>query len=98
MTNNIVCWNTDRPYTNNGQRISATLIDGNIYFSDIDRSIAGEIVASPFTLHQIENEIDTAYKSAVMPAYDTGEFKDLEWGSDIRKTLDLNTLNTYPNK
>ena len=91
MTCDIVCWNTGRPYTKNGQRISATLIDGVIYFSDIDRGIAGQIEPSADMLPYVERSGINI--NGLMSAYDKCEYKELSYGSDIRSALDNHTLN-----
>jgi hypothetical protein len=43
MTEKIAIWNTGAHYTEHGQRIAATIVNGGIVFLDIDRGIDGLI-------------------------------------------------------
>jgi hypothetical protein len=43
MSEKIAVWNTGAHYSENGQRIAATIVDGGIVFLDIDRGIDGLI-------------------------------------------------------
>jgi hypothetical protein len=43
MNEKIASWNTGAHYTEHGQRIAATIVNGGIVFLDIDRGIDGLI-------------------------------------------------------
>jgi hypothetical protein len=43
MNKKIAVWNTGAHYSENGQRIAATIVDGGIVFLDVDRGIDGFI-------------------------------------------------------
>jgi hypothetical protein len=68
-------FNTGRTYTENGQRITATLQDnGDIHFVDVDRHIKGLITAPGFTADEVAQFFFN--QSSIMAAYDKNEYTD----------------------
>jgi hypothetical protein len=66
----IVTFNTGRNYSKYGQRIACKLIDGIIYFVDIDRGIDGQFVAETTTIEGDPVRI----QRATMAGYDAGSY------------------------
>jgi len=64
-----VCWNTGRPYTDEGQRIAAVVASGCVYFYDIDRGINGWYEAPTHPLSKW-----LPLEDSVMTKYDAGEY------------------------
>jgi hypothetical protein len=50
-------FNTNRPYTVEGQRIVVQYIDGNILFNDIDRGVSG-VIPKESVCYEPEDERD----------------------------------------
>ena len=65
MKQSILTWNTGRYYTNDGQRIAATILDDGttVYFVDVDRGIDGHILNG------------TLERDAIMHAYDRHSYE-----------------------
>lgn len=74
---NVAKWNTGRPYTKDGQRIFAKVInqDGfkGVVFKDIDRCIDGYI---PWVGNDVENS-EYELKEVVMFCYDRGHYQHI---------------------
>ena len=51
----IFAWNTGCLYSEHGQRIAATEIDGTIFFVDLDRMIDGQLPAPDPSLPRLDN-------------------------------------------
>ena len=86
-------FNTQRMYTDKGQRIAAALLDnGDIYFSDIDRHIDGTISANGLTRDEILG-FNLFSRAEIMRAYDHSEWNmgcgqlDFEAERDLRQKL-----------
>ena len=66
-------FNTGREYTDQGQRIIATLQEnGAIYFDDVDRCVKGLIEFPGFTREEVAQFFFN--QSAIMAAYDKNEY------------------------
>lgn len=66
-------FNTGREYTDQGQRIIATLQEnGAIHFDDVDRHIKGLIEFPGFTREEVAQFFFN--QSAIMAAYDKNEY------------------------
>lgn len=66
-------FNTGREYTENGQRITATLQEnGAIHFDDVDRCVKGLIEYPGFTREEVAQFFFN--QPAIMAAYDKNEY------------------------
>lgn len=84
IRNTMMAWNTNRPYTDKGQRIAAiTLSDGRLFFFDIDRNVRG--VTETATWGCREHNIEF-----VMTCYDHGIYESVH--SLMWHFSDLTTL------
>lgn len=75
----IKTWNTGCLYSNAGQRIAATLIDGVVYFADADRGIDGEY--RPLVLPSFD------LRRSVMARYDANDYRAIIRNSEIANAL-----------
>lgn len=75
----IKTWNTGNPYSCEGQRIAATMIDGTVYFADADRGIDGEF--RPLILPSFD------LQRCVMHRYDTNDYRAIIRNSEIANAL-----------
>ena len=76
----IVTWNTDRQYSEHGQRMAATQVGDVVYFVDIDRGIDG-------MFHSYERGDESYFRRLVMSMYDScSYFPNHE--QDIRRALE----------
>jgi hypothetical protein len=80
MTQQIKVWNTGAHYTEHGQRIAATAVEGGIIFLDIDRNIDGFIpLARGGRAHDLREQ--------AQHNYDYGNYQSAWEHSDVLKQL-----------
>jgi hypothetical protein len=78
MDQKIAVWNTGAHYSENGQRIAATIVDGGIVFLDIDRGIDGLI-----PLANTARDL----RAQAQHGYDYGNYVSAWQHSDVLKQL-----------
>ena len=78
MSEKIAVWNTGAHYSENGQRIAATIVEGGIVFLDIDRGIDGLI-----PLANIVRDL----RAQAQHGYDYGNYVSAWEHSDTLKQL-----------
>ena len=54
-------WNTGCLYSEHGQRMAATVVDGEVYFLDLDRRIDGHFEVSPCVAMPVKDSVDSHY-------------------------------------
>jgi hypothetical protein len=55
---NTIAWNTNRTYTEHGQRIAATTLGDGVFFSDQDRGIAAFLPQCALTREAVMQRYD----------------------------------------
>ena len=80
----IVAWNTKRPYSVNGQRIAAGILEEDVYFADVDRSIFGKLEKKLPEGYAFDDELVTVF---VMGEYDKGCYTDVLF-QDVKDLID----------
>ena len=77
----IKTWNTGRHYTEHGQRIAATAVEGGIVFLDIDRHIDGFIALARGGAHVKDLRAQTQHN------YDFGNYTSAWQHNDVLTLL-----------
>ena len=78
MNEKIAVWNTNAHYTEHGQRIAATIVNGGIVFFDIDRGIDG-LIPLANTVRDL--------RAQAQHGYDYGNYVSAWEHSDVLKQL-----------
>jgi len=78
----ILAWNTNRPYTGNGQRIAACAIDNGVYMVDVDRGLSYFFrkcpLERPEIMRRYDGNIDSYYcPPSLMGSSELGVLRDL---------------------
>jgi hypothetical protein len=69
----ILAFNTERPYSDQGQRIAAIDIDGGVYMLDIDRNIRAFLPGCPLVSNAILSTYDAGVKEGLPPSINVSE-------------------------
>jgi hypothetical protein len=78
MNQQIAVWNTGAHYSENGQRIAATVVEGGIVFLDMDRGIDG-LIPLANTVRDL--------RAQAQHGYDYGNYVSAWEHSDVLKQL-----------